>query len=190
MMCAKFLRHTPEEKQGKLFRASERVFQRILDTYAHGLRWVLRHQPFMLGVTVATLCLSIYLYVIVPKGFFPQQDQGRLTGSVLGAQDTSFVAMQQKMRQLLDIIQSDPATKTVLSVTGGGAENTGQIRMDLVPLNQRKISSDQVIARLRRKVATVPGVSLFMQSSQDIKVGGRMSNSQFQYTLEGDNIDD
>ena len=190
MMCAKFLRHTPEKDQGKLYRGSERAFQHILDTYAHGLRWVLRHQPFMLGVTAATLCLSVYLYVIVPKGFFPQEDQGRLSGSVLGAQDTSFVAMQQKMRQLLDIIQSDPATKTVASVTGGGAENTGQIRMDLVPLDQRKISSDQVIARLRRKVATVPGVSLFMQSSQDIKVGGQMSNSQFQYTLEGDNIDD
>jgi multidrug efflux pump len=188
MMCARFLKPSSERKQGSLFRGSERVFQGIVDTYAYGLRWVLRHQLFMLAVTGATLCLSIYLYVVIPKGFFPQQDTGRLTGTMLGAQDVSFAPMQQKLKQYQDIIQSDPATNSVTAVIGGGAENTGQIRVDLKPLKERRTNADQVIARLRRKLAVVPGATLYMQSTQDIRVGGRQSSSEYQYTLEGENI--
>jgi multidrug efflux pump len=188
MMCARFLRPSSEQKQGRLFRASERVFQRTVDAYAYGLRWVLRHQPFMLAVTGATLCLSIYLYVVIPKGFFPQQDTSRLNGTILGAQDTSFGPMQEKIKRFEDIVQADPATHTVTAITGGGSENTGQIRVDLLPLEQRKVNADQIIARLRRKLAVVPGASVYMQSTQDIRIGGRPTSSQYQYTLEGENI--
>ncbi len=188
MMCARFLKPVSEQEHGRLFRASERMFQWALDTYAYGLRWVLRHQLFMLFVTGATICLSVYLYIVIPKGFFPQQDTGRLTGSILGAQDMSFFSMQQKLKQYLDILQADPASAHVTGFTGGGAENTAQIRVDLKPLNDRKASTDQIIARLRPKLAVVPGSTLFLQAIQDVRTGGRSSSSQYQYTLQGDNV--
>lgn len=125
MMCARFLKPMSEQQHVKLFRASERVFQGALNAYAFGLRWVLRHQLFMLFLTGATICLSVYLYIIIPKGFFPQQDVGRLNGTILGAQDMSFASMDQKLKQYMAIEQADPATKDVVALTGGGAENTG-----------------------------------------------------------------
>src|SRR6202521_1467262 len=190
MMCARFLKSEREQKRGKIYKASERVFQRSLDTYASGLRWVLRHQPLMLVVTAATICFSVYLYIVVPKGFFPQQDTGRMSESILGQQDLSFPAMQQKLKQYTDIVMSDPAVASMSANTGGGAENTGRMNVDLKPLNERKVTVDQVIARLRRRTAVVPGATLFFRANQDITVGGRFSNSQYQYTLESENLTD
>ncbi|MBZ5660712.1 MAG: multidrug efflux RND transporter permease subunit [Acidobacteriia bacterium] len=190
MMCAKFLKPEHGKKHGKLYMAGERIFQWGVDTYAAGLRWVLRHQPFMLAVTCATICLSVYLYIIVPKGFFPQQDTGRINGTILGAQDLSFPAMQAKLKQYTDIVMSDPAVQNMSSNTGGGSENTGRMQLDLKPIEVRKVSVDQVIARLRRKLAVVPGATLFLRSVQDINVGGRISSSQYQFTLESENLAD
>ena len=133
MMCARFLKSEKEMKHGKMYQASERVFQWSVKTYAAGLRWVLRHQPFMLVLTGATICLSVYLYIVIPKGFFPQQDTGLMAGNILGAQDTSFPAMQQKLKQYTDIVMSDPAVKSMIGQTGGGAENTGQMEIELKP---------------------------------------------------------
>ena len=190
MMCAKFLKPEHEKKHGKLYQASERVFQWALHGYTGGLRWVLRHQPLMLVITAATICLSVYLYIVIPKGFFPQQDTGRMSGSILGQQDLSFPAMQQKLKQYTDIVMSDPAVASMSANTGGGAENTGRMNVDLKPLSERKITVDQVIARLRPRLAVVPGATLFFRANQDITVGGRFSNSQYQYTLESENLTD
>src|ERR1035441_2764985 len=126
----------------------------------------------MLVLTGATICFSVYLYIVIPKGFFPQQDTGRMNGSILGAQDLSFPAMQQKLKQYTDIVMSDPAVATMSSNTGGGSENTGSMNIDLKPIGERKSTVDQVIARLRRKVAVVPGATLFMRAMQDVTIGG------------------
>ncbi len=188
MMCARFLKPASEERHGWMFRTIERGFQAILNAYAGGLRWVLRHQPFMLALTATTICLSVYLYVVIPKGFFPQQDTGRLSGTILGAQDASFVSMEDKLKQYLDIMSADPAGKDVYGYIGGGSENTGQVRMELKPLEDRKVSADQIIARLRPKLAKVPGATLFLQAAQDVRSGARSSSSQYQYTLQGENV--
>jgi multidrug efflux pump len=190
MMCAKFLRSQKDKKHGKFYLTGERIFQKSANSYGSGLRWILRHQPFMLVVTCATICLSVYLYVIVPKGFFPQQDTGRINGNILGAQDLSFPAMQEKLKQYTDIVMGDPAVGDMSSNTGGGAENTGRMQIDLKPIANRKVSVDQVVARLRRKLAAVPGATLFMRSVQDINVGGRNAGSQYQFTLESENLAD
>ena len=190
MMCALFLKSEKDMKRGKLYRASERVFQKGVSTYASGLRWVLRHQPFMLVLTGATICLSVYLYVVIPKGFFPQQDTGLMAGNILGSQDTSFPVMQDKLKQYTDIVMSDPAVKGTAANTGGGAENTGRMQIELKPIGERKVTVDQVIARLRRKLAVVPGATLFLRAYQDISVGGRISSSQYQYTLSSENLND
>ena len=142
----------------------------------------------MLALTGATIALSVYLYVIIPKGFFPQQDIGRLSGTLLGAQDISFPAMQDKLKQYLAILAKDPASKDVTGYVGGGAENTGTLRVELKPLEERKLNADQIIARLRPKLAVVPGASLFLMSTQDVKMGARSSSSQYQYTLQGDDV--
>src|SRR3979409_1216244 len=190
MMCARFLKSEKDKKHGKLYRTTERVFQRSLGTYAIGLRWVLRHQVLMLAVTGATICLSVYLYIVVPKGFFPQQDTGRMSGNIQGAQDLSFQAMQDKLRQYNEIVLSDPAVASMSSNTGGGAENTGRMQIDLKPISVRKIPVDQVIARLRRKLAGIPGATLCPRANQDINVGGRFTSSQYQFTLESENLKD
>jgi multidrug efflux pump len=190
MMCALFLKPESEIKHGKLFLASERVFRWSVDTYARGLRWVLRHQPFMLVLTGATICLSVYLYIVIPKGFFPQQDTGLMAGNILGAQDTSFPVMQAKLKQYTDIVMSDPAVKATAANTGGGSENTGRMQIELKPIGERKVTVDQVIARLRRKLAVVPGATLFLRPYQDITVGGRVSSSQYQYTLSSESLTD
>ncbi|MGD0909895.1 MAG: efflux RND transporter permease subunit, partial [Candidatus Acidiferrales bacterium] len=188
MMCARFLKPVTGQQHGILYRASERAFQWMLDLYACGLRWVLRHQPLMLVLTGATFCLSVYLYVVIPKGFFPQQDTGRLTGTIMGAQDMSFLSMQEKMKQYLQILSADPATQNALAFTSGGAENTSNVRVELIPLEERKANTDQIIARLRPKLAAVPGATLFMQAVQDVRIGARTASSQYQYTLQGENV--
>src|SRR5579863_2340390 len=190
MMCALFLKPEKDMKRGKLYLASERVFQWSVQTYTRGLRWVLRHQPFMLVLTGATICLSIYLYIVIPKGFFPQQDTGLMAGNIVGAQDTSFPVMQQKLKEYMDIVMSDPAVKAMSANTGGGAENTGRMQIELKPIGERNVSVDQVISRLRRKLAVVPGATLFLRAYQDITVGGRISSSQYQYTLSSENLND
>jgi multidrug efflux pump len=190
MMCARFLKSQKDRKHGMFYQAIERAYQWGLNRYASTLRWVLRHQPFMLAVTGATVCLSVYLYVVIPKGFFPQQDTGLLSGTILGAQDLSFPAMQEKLKQYTDIVMSDPAVANMSSSTGGGAENTGSMNVALKPISERKITADQVIARLRRKLAVVPGATLFLRANQDVVVGGRMGSSQYQYTLESESLAD
>jgi multidrug efflux pump len=183
-MCAKFLHPDQHRGHGKLYRASERVFEWILGGYRVSLGWVLRHQPLMLGVTVATACMSVYLYVIVPKGFFPQQDTGRLQGNIQASPDMAFAIVNQKLNQIVDIVRADPAVEAVGAALNG--RGGGQVNLQLKPIEVRKISADQVIARLRPKLAKIPGAQLFLQSAQDIRIGGRQSNSQFQYTVQAD----
>src|SRR5882724_11068365 len=191
MMCAKFLRSEDEKKHGRIYRFSEKIFDTMLRLYSKGLTVVLRHQPLTLLITIATAALSIYLYVIVPKGFFPQQDTGRLQGAVQAAQDISFAAMKDKMTQFVGIVMKDPAVETIVGFAGGNTSaNQGRMFVTLKPLAERKISADQVIGRLRRKLAVVPGATLFMQSAQDLTIGGRQSQAQFQYTLQGESLND
>jgi len=184
MMSAKFLQPMEDRKPGRLFKASERFFERTLNLYSGGLRWVLRHSALMLVVLLATVALAVYLYIAVPKGFFPQQDTGRLMGAIQGAQDTSFDSLKAKQQQFTQIVMSDPAVDTVVAFTGGGSSNTGRGFLQLKDLSVRKVSADQVIARLRPKLAHIPGATLFLQAVQDVRVGGRGSNAQYQYTLE------
>ncbi len=191
MMCAKFLRSADQEKHGRIYRFSEKIFDGMLNLYSRGLKVVLRHQPLTLLITIATAALSVYLYIIVPKGFFPQQDTGRLMGSVQAAQDISFASMKEKMTDFVNIVMKDPAVETIVGFAGGNTSaNQGRMFITLKPLSERKISADQVIGRLRRKLSVVPGATLFMQSAQDLTIGGRQSQAQFQYTLQGENLSD
>jgi multidrug efflux pump len=191
MMCAKLLRPLKDEAHGRLHRASEKAFDSLRNFYARGLRWVLRYQFLMLLVTIGTAALSVYLYIVVPKGFFPQQDTGRLGGSIQAEQDISFQAIRQKMNDYVTIIMKDPAVTTVTAfVGGGGTANTGRMFIMLKPLEERKVSADQVISRLRGKLAHVPGATLYLQSAQDLQIGGRMGNAQYQYTLQSESLDD
>src|SRR5437773_1836234 len=190
MMCARFLRHETGE-HNRLYRFSENAFNRLLRTYDISLRWVLRHQFLILLVTFGTVCLNIYLFVRTPKGFFPQQDTGKFGGLIQGDQDLSFAAMSQKMRQFTDIVLQDPAVDTVTSFTGGGSGgSTARMFGQLKPLSERKLSIDQVIARIRMKTARIPGAALYLQAVQDLNVGGRFSGAQYQYTLQADNLSD
>jgi multidrug efflux pump len=186
MMCARFLRAGKPENQGRFNRASERVFEGMLSTYARGLRWVLRHQPLMVAVTAGTLVLSVYLFVAVPKGFFPQQDTGRLSGTIQAAEDISFPAMAAKQKALCAILMGDPAVDSVVSFVGSnaGSTNTGRLFCSLKPRSERDVSADQVIARLRGPLSKVPGASLYLQAVQDVRMGGRLSGAQYQYTLQ------
>ncbi len=191
MMCAKFLRSADQEKHGRIYRFSEKIFDTILSAYSRTLRLVLRHQPLTLLITIATAALSVYLYVIVPKGFFPQQDTGRIQGSIQAAQDISFAAMKEKMIQFVGLVRQDPGVDQAVGFAGGNTSaNQGRMFITLKPLAERKVTADQIIGRLRRKLAGVPGATLFMQSAQDLTIGGRQSQAQFQYTLQGENLDD
>jgi multidrug efflux pump len=190
MMCARILRPESEVRHGRLFRASERGFQWILDEYEWTLSWVLRHQPLMLLVTIGTIALTVYLYVIIPKGFFPQQDTGRLMGAIQADQSTSFQAMSERLKQFADTVGRDPAVDDVIAFTGGagGTANTGRMFVSLKPLSERKLTADQIIGRLRGKLAQFPGATLFLQAVQDVRIGGRLTNAQYQYTLQGDDL--
>jgi multidrug efflux pump len=190
MLCARFLKHDTGQ-HGRAYRISENAFNRLLRTYDHGLRWVLRHQFLILLVTIGTVCLNVYLFWVTPKGFFPQQDTGRLNGQIQGDQDLSFAAMSQKMRVFTDIVTKDPAVDTVGSFTGGGSGgSTARMFVQLKPLSERKINADQVIARIRKASSHVPGAALFLQAVQDLSVGGRFGGAQYQYTLQADNLSD
>src|SRR5947209_4982832 len=178
MMCAKLLRSHDQEKHGQLYQASERAFQWILGNYESSLGWVLRHQPLILLVTLVTMAATGFLYLKIPKGFFPQQDTGRINGSIQGDQNISFQAMRGRMTQLAETVLEDPAVESVMGFNGGGfgrALNTGNMFLALKPLAERKITADQVIARLRGKLARIPAVTLYLQPVQDVRVGGRAS---------------
>ncbi len=193
MMCSRLLKHQRPEDHGRLYRASESVFTRILSFYEYSLTWVLRHSAFTMVVLLITIGLNVFLFVVVPKGFFPQQDTGRMAGGIQGDQDASFQAMEQKMVRFVNIIKADPAVATVMAFTGGGAgttTNTGRVFISLKPLDERKVSADQIIKRLRPQLARVPGASLFLQPTQDLRIGGRISNALYQYTIQSDNLQD
>lgn len=191
MMCARFLHHDENKKHGYFYRLSEGGFNRMLTGYDHALRWVLRHQFLILCVTIFTAGFSVYLFRTANTGFFPQQDTGRINGFIQADQDTSFAEMAKKMHAFADVVQADPAIDTVTAFTGGGnGTSTARMFAQLKPLSERKISSDQVIARLRGKTSHIPGAALFMQSVQDVNVGGRFGGAQYQYTLQADNLDD
>jgi multidrug efflux pump len=183
MMCAQLLRSREEERHGRLYRASERVFDWIHRRYETSLSWVLRHQFLVLLITLATMGASVYLYIIVPKGFFPQQSTGRLNGSIVADQSSSFQAMQQRMARMVAIVQHDPGVDSVTSFTGGN----NSARMFVALKQGRKETADQVIARLRPQLSHEPGTNLFLQAVQDLRVGGRQGNAQYQYSLQGDN---
>ena len=191
MMCAKFLRSQHDRQHGRFYILGERFFGWLLSGYDHGLRWVIRHQILVLFIAIATFWLNIYLFILVPKGFFPQQDTGRLGGSARASQDISFDAMQEKQAALAGIVQKDPGVDYVIAFAGGGGgatTNVGRMFISLKPLKQRKDTADQIINRLRPKLSRIPGVSLFLQSQQEITVGGRGSDAQYQYTLEDENL--
>jgi hydrophobe/amphiphile efflux-1 (HAE1) family protein len=190
MMCAILLRPIKKEGHNWLFRLSERGFNSLATAYESGLRWVLNHEALTLGVTIATVCLNVILFVIIPKGFFPQQDTGYVTGSIQASQDISFDAMRVKQRQFSEIVESDPAVDSIICFVGGGASNTGRMFIGLKPLSVRKDRADQVIGRLRKRLSVVPGATLYLQAKQDIRIGGRSSNAEYQYTLEGENLAD
>jgi len=190
MMCAKFLRSERGRRHGRLYRASEQSFNWLLHQYEWTLSWVLRHARLAMLVAAGTVALNVYLFIIVPKGFFPEQDNGRLMGAIQADQDISYQAMQDRFAQFVAIVMTDPAVDTVAGFTGGGqgTSNTGRMFMALKPLDERKVSADDVIARLRPKLASVVGASLYLQAIQDIRVGGRLSNALFQFTLQGDDL--
>jgi len=188
MMCARLLRHEPERKPGRISKSSERVFAAMLRGYDRTLGWALRHPLLMMFLLLATICLNVYLYVIVPKGFFPQQDTGRLTGSIQADQGISFQSMQKKLADFIEIVRRDPAVENVIGFTGGGQRNSGFMFVTLKPLAERKLSADRVMARLRGRLAKEPGANLFLQAVQDIRVGGRVSNAQYEYTLQADDL--
>jgi len=203
-MCAKFLRPSETKERHNLFyRGSEWFFDNLLATYDRALKWVLKHQLATLIVTILVACLSIYLYKAVPKGFFPQQDTGRLNGAVQAAQDISFQAMSGKMEQFVQIVLKDPAVDTAVGFAGGGsATNQGRFFVMLKPLEQRGqcetphfwnpcyFSADDVINRLRDKLAVVPGATLFLQVQQDLTLSPRYGQAQYQYTIQGEDLNE
>jgi multidrug efflux pump len=186
MMCAWLLRHEQGEAPGR----SERFIEKVKDHYAQSLGWVLNRPAIMLVGTLCAILLTVFLFVIVPKGFFPQQDTGRISGSIQAEQDISFQAMTGKLTAYNNIIQKDPAVDNVVGFLGGGIVNSGSLFISLKPLAVRKVSSDEVINRLRKKLNQVSGATLYLQSAQDLVIGGRQGNAQFQYTLTSDNLED
>jgi multidrug efflux pump len=186
MMCAKLLKPYDKDRGGRLFRASERWFAAILRGYERALGWVLRHQRLTMAVTLATMAATVFLYIKIPKGFFPQQDTSRLTGSIIADQDTSYQAQLRRLTEFIKTVSDDPAVENANGFLGGGTLNSGRMFISLKPKEDRDVSADQLIARLRAKLAHVPGATLYLQSVQDLRVGGRFGAAQYQYTLQGD----
>jgi hydrophobe/amphiphile efflux-1 (HAE1) family protein len=189
MMCARLLRPEREEKHGRFYNWTERMFKAMLDAYEHGLKWVLRHQAFTLAVFLATFVGTIWLYIIVPKGLLPQQDTGLIIGVTDAPQSISFMAMVERQREIADIIRQD--TNDVVSVasfvgagTVNATVNAGRIYISLKPRDRRKLSADEIMARLRDATKDVEGISLFMQAAQDVQIDSRISRTQYQYTLQ------
>ena len=191
MMCSRLLRYRKPEDHGKIYRFNEKLFASLLGLYERCLQVVLRHPAITLVILLATIAVNVVLFVKVPKGFFPQQDNGTIMGGVQGSQDASFPSMQSAVSRFVNIIKTDPAVANVIAFTGGnGAANSGFVFLALKPLSERKVRADQVITRLRPKIASVAGASLFLQAGQDLRIGGRQSNAQYQYTIQSDNLSD
>jgi multidrug efflux pump len=190
-MCAYLLKEEKEQKHGRIYQASEKFFAWMLETYRRSLIVVLDHWVPTLFVLALTIALNFVLIYRIPKGFFPQQDTGAITGGVQGPQDSSFPAMDNSIRQLVGVIKSDPAVANVTAYTGGnGATNGGFIYIALKPLNERKIGAADIINRLRPKINRLPVASAFLQAAQDLRIGGRSSNALYQYTIQSDNVQD
>ena len=194
MMCSKLLKHTPEENRGRFYRASERAFNTVIDFYGRTLKWVLGYQTTTLLVAIGTLGLTIFLFFVIPKGFFPIQDTGVIQGVSEAAQTVSFPEMSREQQQLTEIILKDPAVENLSSFIGVDGTNTtlnsGRILINLKPLAERKTRASDVIRRLQPELAKVPGITLFMQPVQDLSVEDRVSRTQFQYTLEDASADE
>ena len=188
MMCAHLLKH--KTSHGRIYEATEKAFNWVVDFYGKTLSVALRFRAITLLVLLATIGLNVYLFMRVPKGFFPQQDNGRIQGSIQADQDTSFQAMDKIMLPMINIVAADPAVDEVNGQTGGGNSSSARVFISLKPLAERKITADLVIARLRPKLAKIPGATLFLQAAQDLRVGGRQSNAQYQFAMRGDNLDD
>jgi len=188
MMCARVLRPESEQRPGRLSKFIERLLASLLRFYDRTLQWALSHHRLMLFLLLATLGLNVWLYIIVPKGFMPQQDTGRISGSLVADQSISFQAMREKLSAYVAIVKADPAVDHVVAFTGGGQRNSAFFFVNLKPLAVRKLSADLVIARLRKNLAHEPGATLFLQANQDVRIGARRSNAQYQYTLSADDI--
>ena len=190
MMASRLLRARSERDRGRFAESTERWFAQLRDHYGTSLVWFLRHRGIVLVGWVVTVVLTVCLYWLVPKSFLPQQDTGRLVGNVQGDQSLSFLAMREKIQRFVELVRRDPAVDNVVAFTGGGQRNGGFMFVALKPVAERKVSADTVINRLRYPLTHEPGATLYLQSAQDIRAGGRPSNSQYQYTLQADSLQD
>ncbi len=206
MMCARLLRQkrsafanatadSPSKRPSRISAISEHLFEWISEGYKRSLQIVLRHPAITFSVLLATIAATVFLFIVVPKGFFPEQDNGTIFGGIQGSQDASFQVMQAAAFRVSDIIKIDPAVSAVVTSVGGSgsagaATNSGFVYAALKPLEERKISSSEVINRLRPKLAAIPGAMVFLQAGQDLRIGGRVSNAQYQYTLQSENLND
>jgi multidrug efflux pump subunit AcrB len=191
MMCALFLRDAKQARHGRFYHTLERGLQWLVDHYTRGLDFVLAHQRATMLTFVATVAAAVVLYVFVPKGFFPQQDTGIIQGLTDAPQDVSFVEMVRLEKRITEVLASDPGVATWGAFVGGGRPlNNGFVILGLKPRDARDASADQIIDRLRKKVAQVPGGTVFLQASQDLNVGGRLTRTQYQYTLQDANLEE
>ncbi|HUD47767.1 MAG TPA: multidrug efflux RND transporter permease subunit [Candidatus Baltobacteraceae bacterium] len=193
MMCARLLKREKDQKHGRIHKATGVAFDWILHHYERSLRWVLKHQFFVLCILLVTIALNFYLFAVVPKGFFPQQDTGALSGTAQGTEDISFQSMSTKLLRFIDIVKADPAVSHLVGFTGGGGGTTtdqGRMFITLKPLGERTNSADEVVARLRGKCARVAGATCIFSANQDLRIGGRQSQAQYQYTIQSDNLQD
>ncbi len=188
MMCALLLKHEKDQKHGRLYTLSEKFFDGMLSIYRVSLTWVLENPAVTLVALALTIVLNVVLAVKMPKGFFPQQDTGAVTGGLQGPQDASFDVMNQSVQQIAKVVKSDPAVANMICFTGGqGATNTGFVYVALKPLEERKVGAAEVIARLRPKLGHLQAASVFLQAAQDLRIGGRGGNALYQYTIQSDN---
>ena len=198
MLSAKFLESHNKRKHGRIYKFGEWALNRLTAEYDRGLKWVLRHQVPVLIIIILTFALNVYLYILIPKGFFPQQDTGRMGGQIRGQQDVSFADLKKKVQQMAEIVQKDPGIENVMAFTGaggpgGGGGNSGNMFMSLKPDAERQKTGDTaevIINRLRPKVSGIPGVQLYLQSQQELRIGGRNSATQYQYSLTSDSLAD
>ena len=191
MMCAYLLKSERAARHGRLYNSSEKVFDSVLSLYRRTLRWVLDNPALTLVVLFLTIVLNVVLIIRIPKGFFPEEDTGLISGAVRGPEDSSFAAMNSAIQQIGGVIKKDPAVQNVVAFTGGGgATNTGNVFVALKPLAQRKVTATQIIDRLRPQLNRLPIASAFLQAVQDLRIGGRSSNAMYQYTIQADNVQD